>query len=239
MALQDFTISFTTTHAAEFNDLSLGNISPPGTVFMEFPPGTQAVGMLGTLFGDLAALRAVGMLGTLFIDSIALNSIGMLGTSSASGIESLLIESDIIHYSEQSAFKAGEVVLASGVVVRTNNLIKTWGMESVKLNVINSQIDKILDVSESRSVLINNGAGNTLLWSLPENANAGIVYTFVRTSTSGLANVGTENDSGSILFPLGSSATGISLDSIGSKLSVISAGSNIWAVTNAQNITAL
>ena len=75
---------------------------------------------------------------------------------------------------------------------------------------------------------------------MPQNTNAGIAYTFVRTSTSGLITVNTDGDVGTIINASGVSATGITLDSIGAKLSVISMGNaNKWATIHSQNITSL
>ncbi len=221
MALQDFTISFTTTHVAEFNNYEQGNISP-----------------LSTIFADIVAFRAVSMLGTLFADIVAFNAVSMLGTLNASGIVPFPLLADIIHYSEEGELRANDVVLADGVVLRGSGPVATWGMETVKLNVIDTQLDRLLNVDESNSVIINNGAAGSVDWTLPTNAPAGVAYTFVRTASAGPIAVSTEGNLGVIHDSGGLTSSEITLDSVGAKLSVVSLGANDrWATFNAQDTT--
>lgn len=219
MAFQDFTISFTTTELAEFNNFAEGNISS-----------------YSTIFADIAAFNNISMFATLFADIAAFNNIAMFATLSADGIEPLFIQSDIIHYGDQSAFKAEDIVLGNEVVLRGQGQL-AWEMENVKLNVIDSQVDRILNIDESKSVVINNGAGSGIDLSLPGGAPAGVVFTFIRTSTSGSMVVNSDGI-GAILDASGVLQSGVTLNSIGSKLSVMSIGGlDEWLILNSQDTT--
>jgi hypothetical protein len=210
MTLQDFTISFTTTPVVEFNTPVQGGIGPISTVFAELP-----------------ALNSIGPLGTVFADLPAFNSIGPMSTFSPLGLLGL-ITGDIIFYGEQGRFEADEVILPDGTYVLANPVVRTWGSKSQRTSVINLTSDRVLDVDESPSVCINNGVGTPIVVSLPDGAREGSKFTFVRTSSSGAMVVNTENDNGLILSSGLANASGISLDSIGAKLEVVSIGGDTW-----------
>jgi hypothetical protein len=206
MALQDFTISFTTTPTVQFNDHSQGSI-----------------GSASNIFADVAVFNKIGPASTI-------NSFPLL--------QPFLLQADIIHYSDIAEFKTDEIIMSPNSILRASGPARTWGMETVRLNVVNCVSDTILNVDESKSVIINNGVGIATELSLPTNANAGVMYTFVRTSSSGLITVNTENDLGIIHDSGGATSSGITLDSIGAKLTVVSLGvDDKWATLNAQDTT--
>lgn len=186
-----------------------------------------------------SSVGSIGPASTIFADIAAFNKIGPASTLSQLQLQEFFLRSDIIHYSDIAEFKANEIVLVNNLILRGTGFAKSWGMETVKLNIIDTQVGKILNIDESKSVIINNEANSSITFPLPENVPLGVAYTFVRTSSSGSITVNTEDTSHTILDASGVVASGISLDSIGSKLSVMSIGSGLWGTLNSQNTTTI
>jgi len=238
MVQENITVSFTSTQIAEFNDFAQGTIGPASTLFSDIP-SVNKIGPAATLFADIASVNKIGPAATLFTDIVSLNKLGPAAGLSASGLESLLLTSDIIHCSESGQFNLDNLELYDSLVLRGNNQSETLVLKMFKVKVIESVVDRILLLNESNSVCINNDAGGLSTWSLPTPDIAGLTYTFVKTSSSGVFRIKTKDDSLTIVNSSGVSVSGIELDSIGSKLSVISDDSNGWVTYNSKNITSI
>lgn len=228
MALQDFTISFTTTELVEFNNLSQGNIGSQSTIFADLPT-TENIGSQSTVFADLPSFKNIGSQSTI-------DASGVPGRTAPLG-PSPVISSEIIYYGDDGDLNVDEVILSNGAIIRPGNDVESWNMQGQKLNVIDGQGSKTFTVDESRSVITNLGLNSATTWSLPNDADEGIGYTLVRTSSSGSVTVNLSDSIGIIISSSGTLESDIVLDGIGSKVTVTSLGDNVWLVDNAQGVT--
>lgn len=237
MAFQDFQISFTTTHVAEFNNHAEGAISPLSTLFADIVV-FRAVGMLGTLFADIVAFNSVGMLGTLFADIVAFNGIGMLGTLSASELLGGIGMSNIIYQGDNGQILVNNLILTDKVGTGAGKITAAPG-ESWLAKGFRVEFES---VTVSSSFVFRNDSGKTFTNDeaiiptqiiLPNLPGPGIFFTFVRVATQALR---VRPSGGSIIYSGGQMGNGeyLELASDGAVLSVISDANGNWIATNEQ-----
>lgn len=219
MPTQDFTLSYTTTQVADWVDNESGVLGIPGDLFVS----------------DIIATNIVGVPGDLFVSElISTDVLGVPGFISPSGFTVFTIPADIIHYSQDGAIKANQIILRDNAIVRSNNAIQTWIKQSNRIEVLVCETDLNLNINNSNALIINGNSGSGLIYKLPVNATKGIAYTIVNTSSSGTIVIDSQSDLifGDNLIPI---VNEIGLNSIGSKVKLQSDGNNKWVVLNSQN----
>ena len=218
MALQDFTISFTTTAVAEFNDLSLGNISPPSNIFADLVL-FEAVSMPSNIFADLVLLENISTLsninGSLLLGGLEMADIIYQGTNGKILVDSLIL-------TDKAGTGEGEIkAVPNGA----------WTAKGFKTEVeVVTAASVFAFKQDSGKTYINIGATNVTQVVLPNGAGAGVTYNFLRVASQAFR---VKPSSGSIIYTGGQMAAGecLELASDGAKLSLISDENGNWVAT--------
>jgi len=85
MANENFSLGFTVSEAALWNDLEEGKFGEAGTVFSDVVAENK-FGEAGTLFADIVAENKFGEAGTLFADIVSEIKFGEAGTVNTLGL---------------------------------------------------------------------------------------------------------------------------------------------------------
>lgn len=119
---------------------------------------------------------------------------------------------------------------------KNGNLLRLSGdsgfsLEGTRAPVLDSVFSRTIGVSESNTIFVNTSAGGTVVLTLPDTTEFGIVYKFVRVASQAIR---IDPPAGSsIIYSGGTMTTGeyLELASDGAKLHLVSDGSGNWIAT--------
>jgi len=131
---------------------------------------------------------------------------------------------DIIHYTEDAEINADELVFNEEMFA--GPYIETIGLDSTRRLITDHSQSGTLDVNESWSVNVNTSAVAGVTITLPSGAPIGVNYTFIKTSVLGTFDIQTQL--GEFIAVSGVDITGITLDSIGTKINMVFDGISRW-----------
>jgi len=109
MANEEFSLSFTLSAPADFNDFGEGTVGEAGTVFSDILTTTKT-GEAGTIFADLITQTMIGEAGTIFVDIVTTT---MTGEASTANTDGLCFVDNILSFPGQSILSGTPSNIAS------------------------------------------------------------------------------------------------------------------------------
>ena len=136
-----------------------------------------------------------------------------------------LLNINVIHYNNESLIKTDEIRMRDVSLEVSSSGV--WTGKGMRIFVLELNSNTMLQKSQSASLVINASASGNIDINLPLSPESGLNYSFITASNNTMDVISGDN---SILFSSGTLASGISLGSLGSKLSVVYVGPD-WVAT--------
>jgi hypothetical protein len=224
MSLRDYSFSYTIQAPVFYFDAASGNYGSPSTIDVS----------------SLLLKNDYGSPTVIEVSELLVNDdYGSPSYVTVSGLsQPLIFFGDIVHYSEDALIWADAVSIEGLGVVKPAITGISIQAKARRFTVSEQTTSGVLSVAFTPGVVTNRGSTGPVNLNLPSNAPVGTTYTIVKTTNEDLT-ISTESIFDSILTGAGTSGeySSISLDSVGSVLSVTKEAENAWIQTYERDST--